>query len=64
MESLRKNFQWPGIGMLVVVAALFAGGMRYPYSIIFARDSFLRDGNHLHGIFRGSRASTEKNRAK
>src|SRR5579871_245374 len=34
MESLRKNFQWPGIGMLVVVAALVIGGMRYPYSII------------------------------
>src|ERR1700694_1922471 len=34
MESLRKNFQWPGVGMLVVVAALYAGGMRYPYSII------------------------------
>src|SRR6202040_2052414 len=34
VESLRRNFQIPGIGMLIVVAALYAGGMRYPYSII------------------------------
>src|SRR6201990_2003134 len=32
LESLRKNFLLPGIGTLVVAAALFAGGMRYPYS--------------------------------
>src|SRR5882672_8290549 len=34
LESLRKNFQLPGIGSLVVAAALLIGGMRYPYSII------------------------------
>src|SRR6266704_3679534 len=34
IASIRKNFQWPGIGTLIVAAALIAGGMRYPYSII------------------------------
>ena len=51
MESLRKNFQWPGIGMLVVVAALFIGGMRYPYSDHFARPLLLRDRDHRDGVF-------------
>jgi cytochrome c-type biogenesis protein CcmF len=34
VESLRRNFQMPGIAMLVLVIALFAAGMRYPYALI------------------------------
>src|SRR5689334_20961349 len=34
MESLRRNFQIPGIAMLVLVGALFAAGMRHPYALI------------------------------
>jgi cytochrome c-type biogenesis protein CcmF len=33
-DSLRRNFQWPGIASLVLVIALFAAGMRHPYALI------------------------------
>src|SRR3954467_7697114 len=33
VESLRRNFQIPGIAMLVLVIALFAAGMRHPYAL-------------------------------
>ena len=34
IESLRRNFQWPGIAALVLVGALFAAGMRHFYALI------------------------------
>jgi cytochrome c-type biogenesis protein CcmF len=34
VESLRRNFQYPGIASLVLVIALFAGGVRHPYALI------------------------------
>ena len=34
VDSLRRNFQMPGIAALVLVVALFAGGMRHPYALI------------------------------
>jgi cytochrome c-type biogenesis protein CcmF len=34
VESLRRNFQIPGIAMLVFVIALFAAGIRHPYALI------------------------------
>jgi cytochrome c-type biogenesis protein CcmF len=34
MESLRRNFQWPGIAGLVVAIGLFAAGMRNFYALI------------------------------
>jgi cytochrome c-type biogenesis protein CcmF len=33
-DSLRRNFQWPGIAAVVLVVALFAAGMRHPYALI------------------------------
>ena len=60
MESLRKNFQWPGIGMLVVVAGLVAGGMRYPYSIISLGLCFFVTATIVMEFFRGSSAINEK----
>jgi cytochrome c-type biogenesis protein CcmF len=60
MESLRKNFQWPGIGMLVVVGGLFLGGMRYPYSIISLGLCFFVMATIFMEFFRGSRAINEK----
>jgi cytochrome c-type biogenesis protein CcmF len=33
-ESLRRNFQWPGVAAVVLVGALFAAGMRHPYALI------------------------------
>jgi cytochrome c-type biogenesis protein CcmF len=60
MESLRKNFQWPGVGMLVVVAALYAGGMRYPYSIISLGLCFFVAATIFMEFFRGAGAINEK----
>src|ERR1700689_3739783 len=60
MESLRKNFQWPGIGMLIVVAGLVAGGMRYPYSIISLGLCFFVTATIVMEFFRGSRAISER----
>jgi cytochrome c-type biogenesis protein CcmF len=34
VDSLRRNFQIPGIAALVLVVALFAGGVRHPYALI------------------------------
>jgi cytochrome c-type biogenesis protein CcmF len=34
MESLRRNFQWPGIASLVLIGALFAAGIRNFYALI------------------------------
>jgi cytochrome c-type biogenesis protein CcmF len=33
LESLRRNFQWPGIAALVLVGALVAAGVRHPYAL-------------------------------
>jgi len=33
-DSLRRNFQWPGIASVVLVAALFAAGIRNFYALI------------------------------
>jgi cytochrome c-type biogenesis protein CcmF len=34
VESLRRNFQWPGIAALVLAVALFAAGIRNFYALI------------------------------
>src|SRR5206468_5448700 len=34
VDSLRRNFQWPGIASLVLVAVLIALGMRHFYALI------------------------------
>src|SRR5271169_6269308 len=34
VESLRRNFQGPGIASLVLVGALVAAGVRHPYALI------------------------------
>jgi cytochrome c-type biogenesis protein CcmF len=34
MESLRRNFQWPGIAALVFVGVLIAAGVRHFYALI------------------------------
>jgi cytochrome c-type biogenesis protein CcmF len=32
-ESLRRNFQWPGLAALALVAALAVAGIRHPYAL-------------------------------
>lgn len=34
LESLRRNFQLPGIAMVVLVIALYAAGIHHPYALI------------------------------
>ena len=63
LESLRKNFQWPGIGMLVVIAALVAGGMRYPYSIISLGLCFFVAATIVLEFYRGATAINEKTKS-
>ena len=60
IESIRKNFQIPGIGMLVVAGALLAGGMRYAYSIISLSLCFFVAATIVMEFFRGSKAIKEK----
>jgi cytochrome c-type biogenesis protein CcmF len=33
-ESLRRNFQWPGLAAVVLVVALLIAGVRHPYALI------------------------------
>ena len=60
IDSLRKNFQWPGIGTLAVAAALLIGGMRYPYSIISLSLCFFVAATIFLEFFRGANAINEK----
>ncbi len=62
IASLRKNFQWPGIGTLIVAVALFAGGMRYPYSIISLSLCFFVAATIALEFYRGSKAIQEKSK--
>jgi cytochrome c-type biogenesis protein CcmF len=34
LDSLRRNFQWPGLAAVVLVGALIAAGMRHFYALI------------------------------
>ncbi len=34
LESLRRNFQWPGIAAVALAAGLFAAGMRQYYALV------------------------------
>src|SRR6266481_5524366 len=34
LNSLRRNFQWPGVAAVVLVGALIAAGMRHFYAVI------------------------------
>lgn len=60
IDSLRKNFQWPGVGMLLVVAGLFAAGMRHPYALISFGLCFFVAATIFMEFFRGSMAIREK----
>jgi len=60
IDSLRKNFQWPGIGTLVCAVVLYAAGMRYLYSVISLSLCFFVGATVFLEFFRGSRAIDEK----
>ena len=61
VESLRRNFLWPGIASLVLVGALFAAGMRHFYALIsfgFCLFVALTDAG---GVLQGREAIAAKN---
>jgi cytochrome c-type biogenesis protein CcmF len=60
IDSLRKNFQWPGIGTLVTAGALMAGGMRHPYAIISLSLCFFVAATIVLEFYRGALAINEK----
>ncbi len=60
-ESLRRNFQWPGIAMVVLVAALFAAGMRHPYALISFGFCLFVALTVIQEFYKGSRSIAAKN---
>ena len=62
-DSLRRNFQWPGIAALVLVVALLAAGMRNPYALISFGFCLFVALTVLHGILqRRARPSRPRTR--
>jgi cytochrome c-type biogenesis protein CcmF len=61
MESLRRNFQLPGIAMLVLVAALFAMGMRHPYALTSFGLSLFVALTVFMEFYKGSKSIAAKN---
>jgi cytochrome c-type biogenesis protein CcmF len=60
-ESLRRNFQWPGIASLVLVAALLAAGMRSFYALISFGFCLFVTLTVLMEFYRGGHAIAVKN---
>ena len=52
-ESLRRNFQWPGVAALVLVGVLLAAGVRHFYALISLRLLPVRDAHHRRGVLQG-----------
>jgi cytochrome c-type biogenesis protein CcmF len=61
VDSLRRNFQWPGMASLVLVIALFAGGVRRPYPLISFGFCLFVALTVLLEFFKGGRAIAVKN---
>jgi cytochrome c-type biogenesis protein CcmF len=60
-ESLRRNFQWPGIASLVLAGALLAAGMRSFYALISFGFCLFVALTVLMEFYRGGRAIAVKN---
>src|SRR5579884_810649 len=61
VESLRRNFQWPGIASLVLVVALFAAGVRHPYALISFGFCLFVALTVIIEFYKGGRAIAAKN---
>ena len=61
IESLRKNFQWPGIAALVLVAALVAAGMRHFYALISFGFCLFVALTVIMEFYKGARSIAAKN---
>ncbi|HTX35888.1 MAG TPA: heme lyase CcmF/NrfE family subunit [Bryobacteraceae bacterium] len=61
LESLRRNFQWPGIAAVALVAALFAAGMRHYYALISFGFCLFVALTVLLEFYKGGRSIAAKN---
>jgi cytochrome c-type biogenesis protein CcmF len=62
VESLRRNFQLPGIASLVLVGALVAAGMRHPYALISFGFCLFVALTVISEFYKGARAIAAKNK--
>ncbi len=60
-ESLRRNFQWPGIAAVVLVGALLAAGVRGFYALISFGFALFVALTVLMEFYKGGRAIAAKN---
>ncbi|HZT29554.1 MAG TPA: heme lyase CcmF/NrfE family subunit [Bryobacteraceae bacterium] len=60
-ESLRRNFQWPGIASVVLVAALLAAGVRQFYALISFGFCLFVALTVVMEFYKGARAIAVKN---
>lgn len=60
-ESLRRNFQWPGIASVVLVAVLMGAGMRQFYALISFGFCLFVALTVLMEFYKGGRAISLKN---
>ena len=61
VESLRRNFQMPGIAALVLVGALFAAGMRHAYALISFGFCLFVALTVIMEFYKGARSIAAKN---
>jgi cytochrome c-type biogenesis protein CcmF len=61
VDSLRRNFQWPGMASLVLVIALFAAGVRHFYALISFGFCLFVALTILIEFYKGGRAIAAKN---
>jgi cytochrome c-type biogenesis protein CcmF len=61
VESLRRNFQWPGLAALVLVAGLLIGGVRSFYALISFGFCLFVALTVLMEFYKGGRAIAAKN---
>ena len=64
LESLRRNFQIPGIAGLVLAIALFAAGMRSFYALGFVRFVPVRGVDGVLGVLQGLARHLRQERAE
>ena len=61
VESLRRNFQYPGIASLVLVGALAAAGVRHPYALISLGFCLFVALTVIMEFYKGAKAIAAKN---
>ena len=61
LESLRRNFQWPGIAALVLVGALVAAGVRHFYALVSFGFCLFVALTVIMEFYKGARSIAAKN---